>query len=140
MPAVGGISPKSCFQIGGAGAVGTGTIRGMPWLRRLRAAGIAVWPFDPPSLPVVLEIYPRALTGVVNKSSAEARRLHLQQMSCDLPVELEAEAVASQDAFDAAVPALVVDRHRKEVGQLPSFTHGPYWLEGKIWTPGNAAQ
>lgn len=45
-PAVGGIRPTSGFQIGGAGAVGTGAVRGMPMLARLRAAGFAIWPFD----------------------------------------------------------------------------------------------
>jgi hypothetical protein len=44
---VGGISPKSVFQIGGAGAVGTGSIRGMPYLRQLRESGFSIWPFDP---------------------------------------------------------------------------------------------
>ncbi len=37
--------PMSVFQIGGAGAVGVGSIRGMPVLRRLRAAGFSIWPF-----------------------------------------------------------------------------------------------
>ncbi len=45
--------PLSSFQIGGAGAVGTGTLRGLPMLARLRAAGWSVWPFDPPRLPMV---------------------------------------------------------------------------------------
>jgi len=41
-----GIAPKSVFQIGGAGAVGTGSLRGMPWLARLQDEGFAIWPFD----------------------------------------------------------------------------------------------
>lgn len=72
-PAIGGIRPKSVFQIGGAGAVGTGSLRGMPILKRLRDAGFAVWPFDAPRWPCVVEIYPRLLTGAVNKGSAGAR-------------------------------------------------------------------
>jgi len=64
---VGGISPKSPLQVGGAGAVGTGSVRGMPVLRRLQSAGLSIWPFDPPRLPMVLEIYPRLLTGPVTK-------------------------------------------------------------------------
>ncbi|HEY4025807.1 MAG TPA: hypothetical protein VGO86_05190, partial [Candidatus Dormibacteraeota bacterium] len=59
---------KSVFQIGGAGAVGTGSLRGFPLLRRLRAEGFAVWPFDPPRLPMAMEIFPRLLTGPVIKS------------------------------------------------------------------------
>jgi len=75
---VAGITPKSVFQIGGAGAVGTASIRGMPYLGRLREAGFSVWPFDPPRLPLVVEIYPRALTGEVNKSDAGARTEYLK--------------------------------------------------------------
>jgi hypothetical protein len=43
-----GVHPKSVFQIGGAGTVGTGSIRGMPLLRLLRLGGFGIWPFDPP--------------------------------------------------------------------------------------------
>jgi hypothetical protein len=76
-PATAGIRPKSVFQIGGAGAVGAGSLRGMRLLHRLRAAGFSIWPFDPPGWPRVVEIYPRLLTGPVNKSSADARAAHL---------------------------------------------------------------
>ena len=37
-------SPKSVFQIGGAGAVGTGSIRGMPHLSTLSESGFSIWP------------------------------------------------------------------------------------------------
>ena len=47
--AVGGIRPKSTFQIGGAGSVGTGSVRGFPALTRLRAGGFTIWPFDAPA-------------------------------------------------------------------------------------------
>lgn len=46
VPGVAGTRPKSPFQVGGAGSVGTGSILGMPLLRRLREAGFAIWPFD----------------------------------------------------------------------------------------------
>ena len=78
LPTVRGQSPKSVFQIGGAGAVGTGSIRGMPILQTLREAGFSIWPFDPPGWPTVVEIYPRALTGAVNKSSRDARQTYLR--------------------------------------------------------------
>ncbi len=77
VPTLGGIRPKSPFQVGGAGSVGTGSIRGMPILRRLREGGFAIWPFDAPGASMVLEIYPRLLTGVVHKSSAVARAQYL---------------------------------------------------------------
>ena len=71
---VGGIRPKSTFQIGGAGSVGTGSLRGFAVLARLRAAGFSIWPFDAPARPpVAVEIYPRLLTGPVVKSDPTAR-------------------------------------------------------------------
>lgn len=132
---VAGISPKSSFQIGGAGAVGTGSIRGMPMLLHLREAGISVWPFDPPSRPLIIEIYPRLLTGPVNKRSFEARKNYLDQRWSDLPLVLRDEILRSEDSFDAAVSALVMDRHRGELEQLPR--NGETWerLEGRIWWP-----
>ncbi|HEX5939136.1 MAG TPA: hypothetical protein VFZ12_02155, partial [Dehalococcoidia bacterium] len=51
----GSIGAKSVFQVGGAGAVGTGSIRGMPLLHWLRAAGWNIWPFDPPGQQTVIE-------------------------------------------------------------------------------------
>ncbi|HKG26730.1 MAG TPA: hypothetical protein VKB09_13855, partial [Thermomicrobiales bacterium] len=77
VPTTAGISPKSVFQIGGAGAVGTGSLRGMRLLHRLSDAGFSVWPFDVPSLPCVIEIYPRLLTGPVKKSDPATRAEYL---------------------------------------------------------------
>src|SRR5882762_3822449 len=45
-----GITPKSPFQVGGSGSVGTGSLRAMPWLMKLREAGFRVWPFEEASL------------------------------------------------------------------------------------------
>ena len=54
------LCPKSIFQIGGAGAVGTGSIRGMWLLRQLRRKGFSIWPFHVDGWPRVVEIWPRA--------------------------------------------------------------------------------
>lgn len=63
---------KSTFQIGGAGAVGTGAIRGMPHLLRLRDAGFAVWPFDPAGPRTVVEVYPRTAAAVLARAGSSA--------------------------------------------------------------------
>ena len=79
LPMIGGTRVKSTFQVGGAGSVGTGSIRGFPVLARLRAAGFRIWPFhDVPMLPVAVEIYPRVFTGPVVKSHADARRAFVE--------------------------------------------------------------
>lgn len=98
--------PKSVFQIGGAGAVGTGSIRGMPMLTELQAAGWAIWPFDAPSSHTIVEIYPRWFTGAVVKRSAEARARWLATYLPALAPEHRRTMTDSEDAFDAGVSAI----------------------------------
>jgi hypothetical protein len=129
-------TPKSVFQIGGAGAVGTGSLRGMRHLADLADAGFAIWPFDDPHVPMAVEIYPRALTGPVVKSRHRARREYLTRRFADQDAVMRERAAGSEDAFDAAVSALVMARHREELAALPSVPVGSRLrLEGAIWTP-----
>ena len=135
VPAVEGIRPKSVFQVGGAGAVGTGSLRGMPVLRKLRDAGFSVWPFDPARLPLVLEIYPRALTGAVLKTSPKARDSYLRSRFPELSSDIMRMAAASDDAFDALVSALVMWEHRDALTTPPADLTPDDMLEGRIWLP-----
>lgn len=136
VPAVSGIRPKSPFQIGGAGAVGTGSLRGMPILRRLSDAGFAIWPFQEARTPLVIEIYPRLLTGAIRKSDPGARRRFLESRLTDGPADFRKRAVGSPDAFDAAVSVLKMARHRREILALEATTDPRERLEGVIWHPG----
>lgn len=128
-------TPKSVFQIGGAGAVGTGSVRGMPHLARLRAAGFSVWPFHLPGRPTVVEIYPRLLTGRVTKSDADSRREYLAAGFPEIGDDLRDVAIASEDAFDAAVSAVVMARHVDELAGLGQASDPVERLEGRIWWP-----
>jgi hypothetical protein len=134
-----GIQPKSPFQVGGAGSVGTGSLRGMPLLRRLRQEGFSVWPFDDaPGWPRVVEIYPRALTGPVCKSDPGAREAHLALLGWPPDPALRAGAAASDDAFDAALSARAMDRHWDRLAALPPIPEprrAAARLEGWIWLP-----
>jgi hypothetical protein len=132
---VGGISPKSTFQIGGAGAVGTGSVRGMPHLRRLQAAGFSIWPFDPASRHVALEIYPRLLTGPVHKSSRDERARYMAEASWPVPAAFRAAIIGSEDAFDAAISALVMDHHLADLAALRQSDDPVTLLEGDVWRP-----
>ncbi len=134
--AVGGISPKSTFQVGGAGSVGTGSIRGFPALARLQDAGYAIWPFDAPlDGPVAVEIWPRSFTGPVVKSDPAARAAHLAASLPDLEPSLGALAVGSEDAFDAAVSAVVMSRHEAALRALPVVDDPTLRREGRVWAP-----
>jgi hypothetical protein len=132
-----GLRPLSTFQIGGAGAVGTGSVRGMALLAAWRSAGLGVWPLDPaPTTSGVLlaEVYPRAMTGPVVKSSADARRA---QVAADtrIPARLREAAAATEDAFDAALAALGMAEHLDELAALPALTDPDSLLEGRMWAP-----
>jgi hypothetical protein len=123
---------KSPFQVGGAGAVGTGSIRGMPMLARLSAAGFHIWPFQAAKLPLVLEIYPRFFTGAVNKSSQQARKHYLRQVRfAPLPKKILTTAASSEDGFDALCSVLGMLEHQKHLSTLGTES----LLEGAIWQP-----
>jgi hypothetical protein len=136
--AVGGIRPKSSFQIGGAGSVGTGSVRGFPALARLQDAGFTIWPFDAPARPpVAVEIWPRAFTGPVVKSRATARAAYLDHHLPDLRSALRDAAVEREDAFDAAVSAVVMSRHEPALRALPVLADAARH-EGWVWGPERA--
>jgi hypothetical protein len=138
VPRTAGVAPKSIFQVGGAGAVGTGSIRGMPLLHQLHASGARIWPYcgDNSGRPTLVEIYPRLMTGPVRKSNAIARAELLTRRYPDLSREHRRLAVASEDAFDAAVSALVMAEHAADLAGLPAEADPAMRLEGRIWHPG----
>ena len=135
LPGVGSTGPKSVFQINGPGSVGTGSLRGMPILRRLHHAGFSIWPFDPIGWPLVIEIYPRILTGPVVKKSREARAHYLSTKYPQLDDVHRALAESSEDAFDAAVSALVMAANAHELDSLPLVGNPRHQVEGLIWFP-----
>jgi hypothetical protein len=131
----GGVRPKSTFQVGGNGSVGTGSIRGWPVLARLRRNGFAIWPFDRGRVPLAVEVYPRACTGAVVKTDVRQRAALLDRQFPGLDRKLRDLAVASDDAFDAAVTALVMAEHADELVSLPRPEHPSARLEGWVWVP-----
>jgi len=132
---VGAISPKSVFQIGGAGAVGTGSIRGMPHLRALRQAGFGIWPFDPPSPWTVLEIYPRLLTGPVRKRDPVQRAGYLEAVPWPIAPRFARAMADSEDAFDAGISALVMHDHVTDLAALQPASDPVTRVEGDVWCP-----
>jgi hypothetical protein len=101
---------KSVFQLVGNGQVGAGSVRGMPLLRELRAAGFAIWPFDPVGERTVFEIYPTALRRLVP----------------------DAGPFANEHERDAVCSALALWRARETVAALPAATYPITRLEGDV--------
>jgi hypothetical protein len=138
VPRVKGIAPKSVFQVGGAGAVGTGSVRGMRLLARLHESGWRIWPFTDDGgapAPTAIEIYPRLLTGPVNKSSFSQRAEFLRHRFPYIAAGVGVQASSSEDAFDAAVSALVMHEHLAELRALPPASDDVERIEGAIWWP-----
>lgn len=130
------VTPKSVFQIGGGGAVGTGSIRGMPHLTKLRAGPFSIWPFHEVRLPLVIEIYPRLLTGDVIKADFDAREAYLAKAEFpEIDDSLACKVMHSEDAFDAAVSAVVMSRHGDELSALSASEDATELIEGSIWSP-----
>jgi len=139
-----GITPKSPFQIGGSGSVGTGSLRAMPWLLHLWKHGFRVWPFEgaDPNRPLLVEMYTRLLTGAVKKSNPVARRAYLAAKRREDPIyrpltrSILAKAHASEDAFDALVCCLEMIRWQEEFAHLKATQDPILRLEGITWRPG----
>lgn len=123
---------RSVFQLIGAGAVGKGSLRGMPYLLELRAR-FAVWPFDPPRWPMAVEIFPRIFMGDVRKEDPQARLLYLQRQKLDR-FEGWQEATRDSDRFDAFVSVLSMeDNLRRAEEPFPYPPGGLAGREGWIW-------
>ena len=151
-----GITPKSPFQIGGSGSVGTGSLRAMPFLLHLREAGFRVWPFESASFdpkskaarprPLLLEMYTRLMTGPVAKSNPAARKAYLTTRrksdpnAAHLPRAVLQRALASEDAFDALISTLEMVAHRDEIATLHATRDSVLKLEGITWRPGVTAK
>ena len=140
-----GIQPKSPFQIGGSGSVGTGSLRAMEWLLRLWEAGFRVWPFVDfkDGHPMLVEMYTRLLTGPVAKSNELARKAYLtarREAEPELYGGLSRRAVASacgsEDGFDALVCCLEMVRDQEEFAGLKATKDPVLRLEGITWRPG----
>ncbi len=132
-PAI-GWNPSSTFQVGGAGAVGTGSLRGFSTLLALHHAGFSIWPFHQLTLPVVVEIYPRSFTGPIRKNRPAERTAYLQKhLGGQLTVETFEQAAASEDAFDALCSVIGMARQHEDFQSLARTTHRRRLLEGDIF-------
>jgi hypothetical protein len=143
-----GITPKSPFQIGGSGSVGTGSLRAMGMLERLHEAGFRVWPLESAALdarkprPLLVEMYTRLMTGPVAKSNEAARAAYLEArrktdaLYAGLSRAVVAKAVGSEDAFDALVSVLEMVRHAREFAGLKATRDEELRKEGLTWRPG----
>lgn len=97
----------SCWQLGGAGAVGGQVLTGLPVLARLRqkcAGQIAVWPFEPLTRPVAfVEIWPGLINPAVKEAEAGGgiRDAHQVQLLARAVSRLPEDRLAAMLAVEA---------------------------------------
>jgi len=124
--------PASAFQVGGAGAVGTASLRGMGALHRLTRSGMGVWPFHPWRTPAVVEVWPRLALGRVVKSSFEARSAWVHAQGPTLAGKVAEAAQTSPDALDAVAAALALARRgaRQRPPAADEIVRCEGWIDG----------
>ena len=141
----------SCWQLGGAGAVGGQVLTGLPVLHRLRqrfAGQVAVWPFEPPeSAPVTLvEIWPGLINSHVQQAEASGgiRDAHQVRLLARALARLPGEALRAMLAADAPEEGWILGLgHEKELERslLPDLKPPPLRNDcfalpaGVAWTP-----
>ncbi|HKO17268.1 MAG TPA: hypothetical protein VJU82_00120, partial [Acidobacteriaceae bacterium] len=117
---------------------------------RLHEAGFRVWPFEHPALgagqgearPLLVEIYPRLLTGEVHKGNAKARQEYLAKKRREDPAYRSLSATVmtrargSEDAFDALVSVMEMVERRESFLALRKAKDKVTLLEGAVWGAG----
>ncbi len=137
-----GARPASVLQLSGPGSVGAQSLWGMPQLLRLADAGVAIWPFDTPRLPMAAEVFPRQLARWLAPHAARHAGTAFRHAVVDalgMAVAGFDDALrASQDAFDAAVAAIGLWRAVPDVAALGCAASPGERVEGRILMPPDA--
>lgn len=108
----------TCWQMGGAGAVGSQVMTGMAALERLRRAipgEVAVWPFEPPDRPVAfVEVWP----SLLDREVRAAMRPGGVKDAVQVRVLARAVAEAAREGRLAAMLDAVPEDARREEGWI----------------------
>lgn len=129
-----GQMPRSPFQVSGAGSVGSSTLRGIPFLQDLKAAGFRIWPWDDAQPPAAVEIWTRVAIGNTVKSDPSARASAVQ-LNPGIPDGLKSTAASSEDMFDAAMTALWLSENEAQLLASRKSKRKAVLLEGCTWLP-----
>jgi hypothetical protein len=115
--------------------VGTGTLRGLPHLKQLQEEGFSIWPFDSPSWPLVVEIYPASRRAGPEIECQRAGRC-TEGLDPSIPAELVQRRYNRRMRFDAAISAMAIANEWYSLTKLTRTTDPVLQLEGLIWYPG----
>ena len=140
----------TCWQMGGAGAVGGQVLTGLPVLNRLRRmfyGQVAVWPFEVLDKPVaVVEIWPGLINTAVKRAETEGgiRDAHQVRLLAHALARLPDDRLAEMLAVDAPEEGWILGLgHEQELTAACDDTLTPPPLRddcfalpaGVDWTP-----
>ena len=143
----------TCWQMGGAGAVGGQVLTGLPVLNRLRrrfAGDVAVWPFEDLARPVAfVEIWPGLINDVVKRAeSADGiRDAHQVRLMARALARLPDADLAAMLVIDAPEEGWIMGLgHEKKLSRAaeglkpPPLRDDCFALPGGVrWTPADQA-
>ncbi|MEP2531276.1 gephyrin-like molybdotransferase Glp [Shimia sp.] len=140
----------TCWQLAGAGAVGSQVLMGLPVLARLRQrfhGQVAVWPFQPLTTPVAfVEIWPGLINPIVKiaEQTGELRDAAQVRLVARALSQLHPDALAEMLDVDAPEEGWILGlghedtlmRAASEPLQPPPLTNDCFALPaGAHWTP-----
>ena len=143
----------TCWQLGGAGAVGGQILTGLPVLNRLRrrfAGDVAVWPFEDRARPVAfVEVWPGLIGDVVKRAenAGGIRDAHQVRLMARALARLPAPELAAMLAVEAPEEGWIMglgheDKLRRAAEGLtpPPLRDDCFALPvGVDWTPADQA-
>lgn len=143
----------TCWQMGGAGAVGGQVLTGLPVLNRLRrrfAGDVAVWPFEDLARPVAfVEIWPGLIKDTVKRaeSAGGIRDAHQVRLMARALARLPDADLAAMLAVDAPEEGWIMGLgHEEKLSRAaeelkpPPLRDDCFALPGGVdWTPADQA-
>ena len=135
----------TCWQLAGAGAVGSQVLMGLPVLARLRrrfAGKVAVWPFEPLKTPVALvEIWPSLMRDTVaarmgSEDIKDAVQVKVMAEHCAaMPTEQLARHLGVSAPEEGWIFGVPQDRPRPTLAPPPLRNDCFALPPGTHWTP-----
>jgi hypothetical protein len=129
-----GIATPTVFRLAGSKQPGATCLRCAGALDRLQAAGVAIWPFDDPRLPMCVEIDHRLLLPDIDVFDRKARAHHIDVTRWPQPGPDRDAAVDNPHAFEAVFCA----RRLAGAGEIVARDWSPTVVErteGRIYEP-----
>ncbi len=133
----------TCWQLSGAGAVGSQVMMGLPMLHRLResfAADLSVWPFEAPDTPVVIaEIWPSLSMG--DCPANMIKDAYQVQLTANHFAQMQAYDLAQLMNITAPVEGWILGVPQPKTKRPPPLRNDCFAMpQGAYWTPVSDAQ